>query len=266
MVDDSAACLEGLEGVTFRTIGAGDLVTLSQEIEASRQAGTDAVRAASALADLRLPAYSRVINLSHSPLSAWVSARIPAEGREGGYFSTNGEWLYAGDWLTLVVALIDFRADNAFNIVDLYRASAGAPPPSADARLFMTSAESHHPSIPSPSGDFVALCPGAAPVDRRVPSTTFAGLVDALEARGVTTLLVGLDEDRALVAEIAALCKKPPAIACGQIDAAELAGILRRARVVVTNASVFVPMAAAMGTWALLPAAQLEEQLMTGRA
>jgi len=45
---------------------------------------------------------------------------LPTRGK----LTKDGEILYSGDWQIYFVAMLDFRNQNLFNIVDIYRGSA----------------------------------------------------------------------------------------------------------------------------------------------
>jgi hypothetical protein len=59
-------------------------------------------------------------------LGCWLAEQVKAAQKDGGVITSQGEWLYLGNWHTYLVALLGFREQNWFNLVDLYRCSAPA--------------------------------------------------------------------------------------------------------------------------------------------
>jgi hypothetical protein len=57
-------------------------------------------------------------------LGCWLAEQVNAAQKDGGVITSQGEWLYLGNWHTYLVALLGFREQNWFNLVDLYRCSA----------------------------------------------------------------------------------------------------------------------------------------------
>lgn len=99
-----------------------------------------------------------------------------------------------------------------------------------------------------PSRPAVAFCPGAeyGPA-KRWPERHFAALARLLAARGYAIWLVGSPKDHAVAETIAqdaaGLCTN----LCGKTDIAEAADLLAAARLVVTNDSGLMHVAAAVG-------------------
>lgn len=94
----------------------------------------------------------------------------------------------------------------------------------------------------------VALAPGAAHPTKRWPLTHWRALARALVERGMQVALVGHGGDRAAAAEVLASLDHGAASAAGQLDLQASGALLRRARVVVSNDSGPMHLAAAVGT------------------
>lgn len=94
----------------------------------------------------------------------------------------------------------------------------------------------------------VAFCPGAeyGPA-KRWPERHFAALARALAARGGTVWLVGSAKDHAIAETIARSAAGACINLCGKTDIAEAVDLLSAARLVVTNDSGLMHVAAATG-------------------
>jgi len=114
-----ASIIEGLPGVTLRTLPSRHVRDLNDDVEQARARNLEPHSALRSLAELALPAYDRIINVTHGAFASWLSGRLSAPVRDGGFINETGEWLYAGDWLTLLVAMSEIRRENLINIVAL---------------------------------------------------------------------------------------------------------------------------------------------------
>lgn len=94
----------------------------------------------------------------------------------------------------------------------------------------------------------VAFCPGAeyGPA-KRWPEKHFAALARLLAARGYVTWLVGSPRDHAVAESIVQQAAGPCINLCGKTDIAEATDLLAAARLVVTNDSGLMHVAAAVG-------------------
>lgn len=94
----------------------------------------------------------------------------------------------------------------------------------------------------------VAFCPGAeyGPA-KRWPEAHFAALARLLAARGCAVWLVGSPKDHAIAETIAAASTGACINLCGKTDIAEAADLLAASRLVVTNDSGLMHIAAAVG-------------------
>lgn len=94
----------------------------------------------------------------------------------------------------------------------------------------------------------IAFCPGAeyGPA-KRWPEAHFAALARMLAARGCAVWLVGSPKDHAVAATIAAASGGACINLCGRTDIAEAADLLAAARLVVSNDSGLMHVAAAVG-------------------
>ncbi|MEK9529649.1 MAG: hypothetical protein VW491_12080, partial [Gammaproteobacteria bacterium] len=90
---------------------------------------------------LELPRFDSLINLTHGALGCWMADRIPANKKEGGLITVTGDWLWQGAWHAYLLAMLDFRDQNQFNLVDLYRAAGPGGAVSPVARPYVAKAQ-----------------------------------------------------------------------------------------------------------------------------
>jgi ADP-heptose:LPS heptosyltransferase len=165
-------------------------------------------------------------------------------------------WRYTHPEVMLLYTIGLCREVNRFNLVDLQNLLAGVRtadkrlrlpvPSSADefAHRFFTEA-----SV-DPEGELVvALQPGASEERKRWGEANFgrlaAMLVERLRAR---VILCGSKSEEYLAKKIAATAEVPIISSMGRTDVAQLAAILRRCRVLVTNDTGTMHVATAVGT------------------
>jgi hypothetical protein len=193
--------------------------------------------------ELALPAFDRVINVCHERFAAWLSARLSVREREGGALA-GGEWLYHGDWLTLFLALAGIRQENRFNIVDLYRACAGAGPPASEAHCYARCSE----SLPFewPEGRIAVVAPGASEDPRRFVRESTVPLLSEIAALGFHSVLVGAPADQPLIRSLVEASAVPLTDVSGRTSVTELAEVVRRADLVVAADSGPAHIAAAL--------------------
>jgi ADP-heptose:LPS heptosyltransferase len=200
------------------------------------------------LAALRLPLYDRIINASHAPLGCWLAAEIPCadpSARYGGIIR-DGECLYLGAASAYRIAMLQFREQNLFNVVDLIRAIPGILPQNAQPRLYAK--QSSELLFALPRGRGVALNPGASEAARCWPAENFARLAEALSAAGFVPLLVGAPSDRDTCEKIAAAARVAIPNFAGRTTIPEMATLLARCDLLVSSDTGAAHLAAAVGT------------------
>jgi ADP-heptose:LPS heptosyltransferase len=200
------------------------------------------------LADLRLPLYDRIINASHAPLGCWLAAAIPCtnSGARFGGIIRDRECLYFGPASVYRVALLQFREQNLFNLVDLLRAAHGVVS-SAQQPCLYTNRSADLP-FALPAGRKIALNPGASEAARCWPAENFVRLAEALSAAGFVPVLVGAPSDRGLCEEIKATARVPIANFAGRTSIPEMAALLARCELLVCADTGSAHLAAAVGT------------------
>jgi ADP-heptose:LPS heptosyltransferase len=98
-----------------------------------------------------------------------------------------------------------------------------------------------------PPGGFACLHPGATAASRRWPPERFAAVADALAARGLAVVLVGVPGEEPVAAAVAAAMRTPAVDLTGQTSLGGFAGLLASAALLVGNDSGPAQLAAAVG-------------------
>jgi ADP-heptose:LPS heptosyltransferase len=98
-----------------------------------------------------------------------------------------------------------------------------------------------------PPGGFACLHPGATAASRRWPPERFAVVADALAARGLAVVLVGVPGEEPVAAAVAAAMRTPAVDLAGQTSLGGFAGLLASAALLVGNDSGPAQLAAAVG-------------------
>jgi hypothetical protein len=227
-----APIVQGMPGVFVRTLPGRRVTELNDEIDAARSTGRPPVEAPATMAELDLPAYDRVINVSHGLFAPWLSSRLKANRRDGGTLNDAGEWLYSGDWLTLLVALAAICRDTHFNLVDLYRACAVSGMPAGDAHGYVTCAASL--PVQLPEGPLAVIAPAANEQRRQFEASSTIQVFSGLETMGFKIVLVSGPAEQSFVGSLARASPVPVVDLSGKTTAPELAEILRRAAIILS--------------------------------
>jgi ADP-heptose:LPS heptosyltransferase len=94
----------------------------------------------------------------------------------------------------------------------------------------------------------VALHPGASSPDRRWPPAKFAAIGDTLAAAGAHVVVTGTIEERSIVEAVIDGMAADAQDFSGELSLGGLAGLLARSRVIVSNDTGPLHLAAAVGT------------------
>lgn len=85
------------------------------------------------------------------------------------------------------------------------------------------------------AGDLAVLHPGASDPARRWLPERFAAVGDRLAIEGLRVVLTGTASETAIVAQVTAAMSEPAIDLCGRTGLGEMAALIERARIVVTN-------------------------------
>jgi lipopolysaccharide heptosyltransferase I len=175
--------------------------------------------------------------------TVWVAlARSP---RKVGYDKTR-ELSYLA--LTEQVPPFDPEAHAVWRYLNLAH-YLGAPPTLPRFRLGLDVAANIAALIPAAADQpLVVLHPGARWASKLWPPASWARLAEWFHGHGFQMAVTGSRADQELVAGITAQCRAPLLNLAGRTSLAQLAGILRQARLAVTTDTGVMHLAAALGT------------------
>jgi lipopolysaccharide heptosyltransferase II len=100
----------------------------------------------------------------------------------------------------------------------------------------------------SNSRDYVAMNPTARWWTKRWPIERFAQLADLIQDSGFPVVLIGAESDIPEIQRLQSLTRRSPVSIAGRTSLKQLAAFLRRGRLVITNDSGPMHLAAALGT------------------
>jgi ADP-heptose:LPS heptosyltransferase len=201
-------------------------------------------------------------------LTATVSARLLcgllARSRPVTGFALDAEGfaLNTNPWSAFTLGSTLVRGNSPFNIVDLFRRmgqdaaiARGLRAPGAadlnrpDATAEQTAEEFLRSEAPAEYAGFVGLQLGASRDERRLPTATFAELGGLLwEKHRLCSVLLGHASELPLVERYALKAKHPFISLCGRTDLKQLAASLTRLRLLVSNDTGTLHLAAGLGT------------------
>jgi ADP-heptose:LPS heptosyltransferase len=127
---------------------------------------------------------------------------------------------------------------------------AGARTANISPRVTVTDADvAESRAVIAPDGPpLIAIHPGATDPRRRWPAERFAHVADRFVREGYGVAITATPAESTLAARVAELAETPVVNTCGQLSTGGLAGLLSRARLVLSNDSGPLHLAAAVRT------------------
>jgi ADP-heptose:LPS heptosyltransferase len=127
---------------------------------------------------------------------------------------------------------------------------AGANPVCVEPRLTLTGDDLRESDevVPGDGRPVAVINPGGRDPRRRWPARKFASVADALAEKGARIIINGDGGDLPAVDETLYWMRRPGKSACGILSLRGLAGLLARARLIVSNDSGPLHLAGALGT------------------
>ena len=223
----------------------------------------------------RLLEYARAIRAGAEPncvvnLTATLPARLLAGLVAGGTADLRGFALDAhgfgqnrGIWATFLNSATANRQSAPFNIVDMFRmigASSHQHETGQQPRLrladppceALAAADALLATAPAEATGFVAMQLGASEERRQWPAQYFAAVGDSLwHKRKLCPVLLGSPAERPLAEAYAKQAQGPFVNAVGKTDLTQLAALLRRSRLLFTNDTGTMHLAAGLGVHCL---------------
>lgn len=210
---------------------------------------------------------SRVVNLTPS-LPGRLLAKLLAPSPEavlGFGLDAEGFGVNRGIWSSFLSGATLRRLNAPFNLVDMFRMvgaplcapgiaarpglfSLQTPPAEALAHVDALLAEPENPPEGGRVQGFVALQLGASEARRQWPTAYFAALGDRLwHEAGLCPVLLGAPAESPLAQEYAARARAPFINAVGRTNIPQLAALLTRTRLLATNDTGTMHLAAGLG-------------------
>lgn len=202
-----------------------------------------------------------VCNLTPSLPARMLSLFLSNGGEQRGFAVDGHGYGFNGNaWAAFLQGAASSREVSPFNIVDVFRMMAAgqntdAPRPAGDAALKRPSSESRARmgtllanEAPQGCRGFIALQLGASEERRRWPTASFAALGDIVwEQEGLCPVLLGSSGEKALAEKYGAAAAGPYISLCGRTGLEELAAALTSMRMLVTNDTGTMHLAAGLG-------------------
>lgn len=193
------------------------------------------------------------LNVTGSQVSNLLASLIPSRRLEGGAIAADRTRVVRGPWMTYFWASQLARHQGCFNLVDLM-AWAGGVATGARGLDIEVPAASHARAREwlrtrnVQDDPLIAVQLGASDERKRWPPERFAETVDRLPERLGRIVFVGTAAERPLFERARAVVRRPVLDAMGETSITELAALLSRCRLLVTNDTGTMHVAAAVGT------------------
>ncbi|MBI5057053.1 MAG: glycosyltransferase family 9 protein [Nitrospirae bacterium] len=199
--------------------------------------------------------YDLAMNLTHSRISALMISLVRAKEKRGFTVDPEGHRVIKHPWLRYFFNVVPNRDYNPFHIVDMYL-KAGGVMPSRKGLIYETPREDE-----KKSGELLAdqkvtenelligIHLGASKSDKTWPVSSFAALADMITERlGARILLFGSTSETDLGSEFEKLVKSRPINFIGKTGIGELAALLKKCSLLISNDTGPLHLATAAGT------------------
>jgi|Deesub1362A_J573_1020465.scaffolds.fasta_scaffold00087_87 ADP-heptose:LPS heptosyltransferase len=199
--------------------------------------------------------YDVAINLTHSTASAFLLSLINAKEIRGYTVDAEGHSVIKHPWMRYFFNIVTSRQCNPFHICDLHVKIGGAVP--AKKGLHLVVPEDAEQSVNDVllkhgvgEGDIlIGLQLGASREDRRWPVSSFAELADRLtDEFGAKILLTGSSKEAELGKKFEDIVRTKPLNFIGKTSLVELASLLKRCNLFISNDTGPMHIATAVGT------------------
>jgi ADP-heptose:LPS heptosyltransferase len=197
--------------------------------------------------------FDRTLNLTGSELSNLLATVIPSADVQGGLVAPDRTRIVRGPWMTYFWSSLRARAQGCFNLVDVLTRVTGAPgdrrgleidvPPAARERAgaWLSERQANAEAL-------IGVQLGASDERKRWPPELVAAALNRLPDGFGRIVFVGSAGERPLVARARAHLRRASLDASGETTIQELAALLGRCRLLLTNDTGTMHVAAAVGT------------------
>ncbi len=203
--------------------------------------------------DLRKRGFDRVYNLNFNKLTTLLTSLLHVTDTIGFNVGNNGDRFIAGTWPNYMGCLVKNRRYNPFHIVDVYRNfESGLASEDLSGFNVERSAIDYTDSLLREAGvtentTLIALQPGASNRNRVWPAGKFKRLAELLTETGVKIVVLGTAMEGEMAEEIAA-GNSGVIDLTGKTTFHQLAAVLNRCRLLISNDTGTVHLASAVGT------------------
>ncbi|MBI5191896.1 MAG: glycosyltransferase family 9 protein [Nitrospirae bacterium] len=202
------------------------------------------------LRDIR---FDRIINLNFNKITTLITSLLKVPDTVGFTTGSNGERIVNGSWANYMGCVVQTREYNPFHIIDVFR-NYEYGSPVEDMSGFQTgdSADEFamklfHEEGLSDGTPVIALQPGAS-IRRRIwPKERFSELAGLLINSGIKVIVLGTNPERDITQTIK---NDNPGVVdlTGKTTFSQLAAILKRCKLLVSNDTGTVHLSSAAGT------------------
>lgn len=197
--------------------------------------------------------FDLVVNLTHTDMSALVMSLLPARKRVGLVMRADRRRGIDSAWMTYLRASGRARDLACFHLVDLFSWTAGVARDAQGLEMAVTSDDqawaerwvSGHALTGRP---LIAMQLGASSESKQWPVERFAALADALDPALGEIVIAGGPNEHALSAQFLAAVNRKVWDSTGESSLGELAALLQRSRLLITNDTGPMHVATAVGT------------------
>ena len=204
---------------------------------------------------LRDSGIESVYNFSNDFLGALLAGFIAPERTVGLVFDRDRRYRVRNDWLRCLFLNMELRGLNSFNLADMFLHACGDAERRAPSLRVTEDDRNAADRLLGPAAlngaRLIGLQPGASKEYKRWPTARFVELGLRLQRQGHDLVLFGSPSERSMVESLAqriAAAGRPPLNLAGRTTLAQLAAALSRCRLLVSNDTATVHVAAAAGT------------------
>ena len=203
--------------------------------------------------DIASEPFDLTLNLTHSDLSGLLAAALPSRGVRGGLVAQDRTRVVQGPWMTYFWSSQTCRELGCFNLVDIHNWTAGVTADRSSLEIAVPDAarERMRAWIDGrglAQRPLIAVQLGASDDRKRWTPERFADALAHLPVELGEVVLVGSPAERELATRFQGRSTRPVHDAVGATSIPELAALLARCRVLVTNDTGTMHVATAVGT------------------
>ncbi len=204
--------------------------------------------------------FDMAVNLTPSLSSRLLTRQYQAQEQRGFFLDEEGFGCYSGIWAAFLQASSAHRGCSPFNIVDMFVRAAHFRVESSGPLIHIPSRERISDMLELLNREwnekvfsgFVAFQPGASDDKRRWPVEYFARLGDMLYRQlNLCPVLLGSRGERKLAEKYGALSRGPHINLTGKTNLEDLSAVLSTCRLLVTNDTGTMHLAAGLGVKSL---------------